>query len=161
VTEAISWAEWLENSKIAEGIRQSIYLYPIIETFHIIGFVILVGTALMFDVRLLGMSCNLSVLKLSQHLLPWSRSSLLIVIPTGILLFITNALSLANDNLFWIKMSLIILAGINAFVFHTNIFRSVSSWEIQGSTPILAKFHATFSIIVWISVIFCGRFLAY
>lgn len=157
----MTWAEWLENTDLANMIRQDIWMYPIIEIIHIIGFVFLVGAAILFDFRLLGFSKNISVKNLSAHLLPWSQVSLIVVIPSGILLFITNAVSLSHNSIFWIKLSLIGLAGFNALLFHTTIFRTVELWDINCPTPKAARFIAIASIILWLTVIACGRLLAY
>ncbi|MDQ3537136.1 MAG: hypothetical protein M3421_16075 [Bacteroidota bacterium] len=153
--------EWLENSDLATAIRQDIWLYPILEIIHIIGFVFLVGAAIMFDLRLLGFSKNISITSLSKHLLPWSQASFFIVVPSGLLLFITNAVSMSNNNIFWIKLSLIILAGLNALLFHLTVFRTVANWDINCATPASAKYIAIASILLWLTVIACGRLLAY
>lgn len=155
------WAQALENTALATTIRQDVWLYPIIEIFHIIGFVFLVGAAVMFDFRLLGLSKKISVKNLSRHLLPWSQASLIIIIPTGFLLFITNAVSLSGNTIFWIKLSLILLAGLNALLFHQTIFKSVGLWDVNCSTPLPARFIAIASILLWFTVIACGRLLAY
>lgn len=156
-----TWAEWLEATAVATYIRQDVWLYPLIEIVHIIGFVFLVGAAIMFDFRLLGYSKNISVKNLSRHLLPWSQGSLIIVVPSGILLFITNAVSLSGNSIFWIKLGLIALAGLNALLFHTTLFKSVALWDINCSPPKEAKFVAIASIILWLTIIACGRLLAY
>lgn len=151
----------MENSKLATDIRESLYFYPIIEIVHIIGFVFLVGAAVMFDVRLLGLSKNISVKNLSKHLLPWSKGSLLLIIPSGILLFITNARSLSEDPVFLVKLSCITLAGANALIFHHTVFKSASLWDQDCNTPKEAKIMAMASILLWLTVISCGRLLAY
>jgi hypothetical protein len=161
VQDNLTWAQWLETSSLATLIRQDVWLYPIIEIIHIVGFVFLVGAAIMFDFRLLGFSRKISVRKLSRHLLPWSQASIFVVVPSGILLFITNAVSISNNSIFWIKLSLIALAGFNALVFHNSIFKSVILWDIDRPTPIPARYHAVASIIIWLTVIACGRLLAY
>lgn len=155
------WAEWLEQTNLASGIRKGLWFYPAIEIIHIIGFVILVGTAIMFDLRLLGVSNKISVVKLANYLLPWSRRSLLIILPSGFLLFMTNAITLAYDPVFRIKLSLIAIAGINALIFHTLVFKSVKAWDINQVAPAAARINAVTSIILWLSVICCGRLLAY
>lgn len=159
--ESEAWAQKLENSDLAASIVQSLYLYPAIEIVHIIGFVFLVGTAVMFDFRLLGLSKTISVQSLSKHLLPWSRASLLLIIPSGVLLFITNAKSLSEDPVFLIKLFCIALAGINALLFHRTVFKTVSNWDIGCKSPLKARFNAIVSIILWLMVIACGRLLAY
>lgn len=155
------WADWLEQTELAVMIRQDLWFYPVLEIIHIIGFVVLVGAALMFDLRILGVSENLSVVKLADHLLPWSRRGLFMIIPSGFLLFITDAVSLANNSTFWIKLSLIAIAGANALLFHKTVFKSVENWNSHQSAPIAAKIMGLISMILWISVICCGRLLAY
>jgi hypothetical protein len=138
----------LENSALAVGIRQSLWLYPMLEITHLLGIVMLVGGAFFFDLFLLGFAKNLSLPELSAYLLPISRKGLLLVIPSGILLFITNAETLAMDTTFWLKMALLILAGLNALVFHRLQLLPV-------------KLTAVVSIVAWIAIITCGRLLAY
>ena len=155
------YLNWLENSSWAVIIRQSLWLYPTLEIIHILGIVILVGAAFMFDLRLLGFSRNLSVSGLSRHLLPWSRRGLLLIIPSGILLFITNAKALGVDPTFWLKMILLLVAALNAFVFHQFIFTIYKNSRMNGKLPFTAKISAFVSILVWIAIIACGRLLAY
>lgn len=155
------WIEWLEQTELAVLIRQDVWLYPILEIIHILGFVVLVGAALMFDLRILGLTRDISVVKLADHLLSWSRRGLLLVIPSGILLFISNAVSLAADPVFWVKLSLIILAGANALLFHRIVFTSVARWDTHASAPVAARMIALASMVLWIAIICCGRLLAY
>ncbi len=162
MSEAIDqWMQWIENSSVASSIRQSIWLYPGIETVHIIGIVLLVGPAFMFDLRLLGLSSRLPVTDLAHYLLPWSRLGLALVIPSGIMLFITNATVLIEDPTFYLKMLLLVIAGLNAVVFHSVTFGSAYSWNKETFTPKTAKLAAICSIIVWLAIITCGRLLAY
>lgn len=153
------YLDWLEKTSWAADIRQSLWLYPALEIVHILGIVMLVGPAFMFDLRLLGFSRSLPVAGLSTHLLPWSRRGLLLIIPSGVLLFITNAKTLGNDPVFWLKMGLLLVAGLNVFIFHNFILRL--NTHIGGELRFSAKISACVSIIVWISVIACGRLLAY
>lgn len=155
------WAEWLEQTHLAVLIRQDLWLYPILEIVHILGIVVLVGPALMFDLRMLGLSKNISVVNLADHLLPWSRRGLFLIIPSGILLFISNAVSLADNTVFWIKLGLIAVAGVNAMLFHRIFFASVAKWDTYASAPVTAKIIALTSMVLWITVICCGRLLAY
>lgn len=152
---------WLEGSVLAVYIRHSHLLYPVIETVHIVGFVILVGSAVLFDLRLLGVSKTIRVTDLARHLLPWSRRSLAIVIPSGFILFMTQATSLSTNDVFWTKLSLILLAFLNAGYFHRYTFRSVDAWDQLLPTIPSAKAAGIISILLWTAVLTCGRFLAY
>jgi hypothetical protein len=152
---------WLEDSAWAEAIRQSLWLYPVIEIVHIIGIIILVGGALLFDLRLLGFAKNLPVYALSRYLLPFSRKGLLLIVPSGVLLFITNAKSLGTDPTFWLKMTLLLVAALNVWVFHNFIFKFPNQHKFMQQTPFPAKLAALVSIVVWMAIIACGRLLAY
>lgn len=154
--------EWLEASDVAVYIRQSSILYPVIEIVHIIGFIFLTGSAFLFDFRLLGVSKNrLSVSALAKHLLPWSRRSLLLVIPSGMLLFISDAKSLSTNNVFGVKLVLILFALTNAAFFHVYTFRTVDNWDHRSTVPVAARTAGIISLILWIAVITCGRLIAY
>jgi hypothetical protein len=151
----------LEDSSWAVAIRQSSWLYPMLEIVHIIGIALLVGPALMFDLRLLGFSKKLPVSALAQHLLPWSRRGLLLIVPSGLLLFITNAATLGYNPVFKIKMLLLVVAGLNVLVFHRFTFPSVLAGNENTILTPAAKVTAVISIIAWLAIIACGRLLAY
>ncbi|WP_254560700.1 DUF6644 family protein [Dyadobacter diqingensis] len=153
--------DWLEKTSWAVNIRQSLWLYPALEIVHIVGIVLLVGAAFMFDLRLLGFSKSLPLNGMSRHLLPWSQRGLILIIPSGILLFITNSKALAFDPVFWIKLLLLLVAALNVFIFHRFVFNDKDDWRGSEELPLFSKVSAIISIIVWIAIIACGRLLAY
>ena len=159
--EEPGWLGWLENTALAETLRREPLLFPLVETAHILGFVILVGAAVMFDLRLLGLSRRLPVVDLARHLLPWARGSLGVVVPTGVLLFLTQATHLGRSPVFAMKLSLLGLAGLNAAVFHLGVFRSAQAWNTGVPAPPAARVAAVVSLVLWTGVITCGRLLAY
>ena len=114
--------EWLDGTYLAVSIRQSPWLFPAIEIVHIVGFIFLVGSAFLFDLRLLGIARKLSVKDVANYVLPWSRRSLLIVVPTGFLLFISQAKALSTNGVFGLKLILILFALTNAGFFHRFTF---------------------------------------
>jgi uncharacterized membrane protein YbaN (DUF454 family) len=156
-----AWLVWLETSAIAVAMRQWLWLYPIVEIVHIVGFVVLVGAAAMFDLRLLGLSRHLPVRGLAWHLLPWARVGLLLILPSGLLMFTAHATEMAANPAFRVKLACIAAAGLNAWLFHRGVFQSVSRWDQQAAAPTAAKIAAIASLMLWISVIACGRLLAY
>ena len=128
---------------------------------HIVGFTVLVGGAAMFDLRLLGFGRRLKVSDLAWHLLRWSRLSALLVVPTGLLLFMTQATEMAASPVFRLKLSLIALAALNALAFHFWTLKDVVAWDENVPAPARAKAAGLFSLVLWLGVITCGRFLAY
>jgi hypothetical protein len=158
---AAAWLVWLEATGLGVAMRQWLWLYPIVEIVHIMGIVALVGGAVMFDLRLLGFSRHLPVSAMAAHLLPWARVGLGVVVPTGLMMFIAHATEMADNPAFRLKLVLIGAALANAAAFHRWPFCSVSRWDADTPTPPAARFAATASLVLWSSVIACGRLLAY
>lgn len=115
----------------------------------------------MFDLRLLGFSRELPVMGLERHLLPWSKRGLLLIVPSGFLLFITNAVALASNPVFWLKMTLLVTACLNGWLFHRTTARMQNSWQEKHRAPARLRIIALLSMLLWIAVIACGRLLAY
>lgn len=153
--------ERLQEIGIAAAMRDSLWLYPVVETLHILGFVILVGAVVMFDLRLLGVSSRMPVRMLAQHLLPWSLAALVLVIPAGLLLFLTDAAAIIGNPAFTLKMLLLFLVAANAVAFHLGPFRTVLTWDVHVPVPRAARFHAVVSLLLWAAIIACGRAIAY
>jgi hypothetical protein len=156
-----SWLTWLEMTALGQAMRQWLWLYPIVEIVHITGFVMLVGAAAMFDLRLLGLSRRLPVAAMARHLLPWSRLGLAVVAPSGVMMFVAHATEMAASPVFRLKLLLIAAAGLNAAVFHRWSFKSVDAWNHNAVTPTPARVSAAVSLLLWTGVISCGRLLAY
>lgn len=156
-----AWLVWLETSALAAAMRQWLWLYPAVEIVHILGFVVLVGAAVFFDLRLLGVSRGLPVRALERHLLRAARASLLLVLPSGLLMFAAHATEMAANPAFRLKLALLVLAALNAAVFHRAPFRSVSAWDRGAPAPAAARTAALLSLVLWVGVIACGRLLAY
>jgi hypothetical protein len=151
----------LERLPIADAMRQWLWLYPGVEIVHILGFVLLAGSIAMFDLRLLGFSRTLPVPALARHLLPWTLGALVLVVPSGFLMFTAHAGDFAGNPVFLLKMGLLAAAGVNAAAFHFGPYRSVARWERDRPAPAAARLHAGASLALWTGVIACGRLLAY
>ena len=156
-----AWLVWLETSSLAVAMRQWLWLYPIVEIVHIVGFVVLVGAAVMFDLRLLGLSRSLPVKDMADHLLPWARASLLLIVPSGLFMFMAHATEMAANPAFRLKLLCLVAAGLNALFFHRGVFASVHVWNQATIAPATAKIAALVSLTLWLCVITCGRLLAY
>jgi hypothetical protein len=155
---AVGMFTWLDATQLARAMRGNIWMYPIVEIVHIVGIVLLVGSAAMFDLRLLGFARSLPLRALGRHLLPWSVASLALVVPAGLMMFSAHPHDFIDNKVFQLKLSLIGVAGLNALLFHKGVYRSVESWN---GPPPLARVHALASLAIWIGVISCGRLLAY
>ncbi len=151
----------IEALPLAAAMRHSLWLYPIVEIIHILGFVVLAGSVAMLDLRLLGLSKTIPVTALARHILPWTLGALLLVLPSGLLMFIAHASDFISNPAFITKLTLLSLAAGNALWFHLGPYQSVGTWQTQLSPPIAAKASAALSLLLWLGVICCGRLLAY
>ena len=155
----------LEASGLGQAMRQWLWLYPSIEVVHIVGIGLLFGSIAVLDLRLLGFSRSISARRLASHVLPWTAGSFLLIIPSGLLMFTAHATEFVQSEVFVLKMLLILAAGVNAALFHTITFRTADVWDTEEmrklAPPPSARAAGAISLLLWISVIACGRLLAY
>jgi hypothetical protein len=155
----------IEGSALGQAMRQWLWLYPSVETVHLVGIGLLFGSIAVLDLRLLGFARNISARALAKHVLPWTAASFLLIVPSGLLMFTAHASDFIGSPVFIIKMCLIMTAGLNAALFHTITFRTVEVWDSEEMRnlppPPSARWSAAISLLLWISVIACGRLLAY
>jgi hypothetical protein len=155
----------LEASALGQAMRQWLWLYPSVEIVHLVGIALLFGSIAVLDLRLLGLSRGIPVKRLARHVLPWSAGSFLLIIPSGLLMFTAHATEFIESEVFVIKMLLIMAAGLNAALFHTITFRTADVWDAEEMRklppPPSARLAGGLSLLLWISVIACGRLLAY
>ena len=160
--DMIGLCKWLEQTWVGMAVRDSLWLFPTIETLHLFGIVLLVGSTSALDLRLLGLSLrNQPVSTVAGRLLPWAWVGFLVQIVTGVLLFSSEATKCYTNMAFRLKMLMILLAGVNAMVFHWTAYRSVGKWDDAPTTPIGAKFAGSFSILLWFGIVAAGRWIAF
>jgi hypothetical protein len=161
MADAAGLLAWLEATPLAEAMRGSLWMYPIVEIVHITGFAILVGSVAMFDLRVLGFARALPVQALGRHLLPWAVAALALIVPAGLMMFSAHPHDFASNKVFQLKLALIGAAGVNAALFHVGAYRHAAAWNEGVHAPAMARVHAAASLAIWIAVICCGRLLAY
>jgi hypothetical protein len=151
----------IEMSALGVAMRQWLWLYPIVEIVHLSGIALLFGSVAMLDLRLLGLSSSVPVRRLASHILPWTAASFLLIVPSGLAMFVAHASDLIGNPVFVLKVCLILTAGVNAAVFHAGAFRGAADWDLNRAPPTAARLAAALSLVLWLSVIACGRLLAY
>jgi hypothetical protein len=154
--------QWLEQTSIGTTIRESLWLFPVIETVHIFGIILLVGGTSILDLRLMGLTFrDEPVTKLAKRFLPWAWAGFIIQVVTGVLMFSSEATKMYINTAFQIKMLMIVAAGVNAFVFHSLAYQSVGKWEKDPVAPISARIAGLISILFWFGIVAAGRWIAY
>jgi hypothetical protein len=151
----------LEASAFGAALRDSAWLFPAVKAVHLTGISMLLGSIAVLDLRLLGFRRSFPVRKLASHVLPWSIGSFALILPSGLAMFVAHAGELIGSPVFAIKICLIFAGGVNAAVFHAAVFRGAAGWDVAAMPPLAARACAALSLLLWISVVACGRLLAY
>jgi len=152
----------LEATAVATKIRESLYVFPFLESTHVIGLALVFGTIAIIDLRLIGLaSSQRSFKRIYSDILKWTWAAFALTALTGALMFITNATVYYHNFYFRAKMLLLVLAGINMGVFELTLGRKVESWDKSPSAPPLGRAVGVLSIALWIAVIFMGRLIGF
>jgi len=154
--------QWIQNSSIGTQIRESTYVFPIIEATHVLGLAVSVGTIAIVDLRLIGVTMKKErVTDVIEQLQPLTLAGFAAMFVSGILLFWSEAARLYPSYSYRIKFIFIALLGINAMLFHSTIYQKVDEWNTDAVTPFRARMAGWIGITFWAVVIFCGRWTAY
>jgi hypothetical protein len=154
--------KWLEGSGLATHIRDSVFLFPLLESTHVIGLALVFGTIAVIDLRLLGIaSTQRSFQRMASDILKWTWGAFALTVLTGSLMFITNASVYYHNLFFRTKMLLLALTGINMLFFELTAARTIHSWDQAPSAPRAGKAVAALSLAMWIGVICMGRLIGF
>jgi hypothetical protein len=154
--------EWLENTPGSVAIRESILFYPLVETTHVLTLCLFLGMTAMWDLRILGLAMRrVPVSQVGGRLLPFAVAGFVLMVTSGGLLFYSGPVRAAQNIFFQVKMVMIVLAGLNAFVFHQTVYRRVADWDQAAVTPFRARVAGFLSLVLWAGVVVAGRMQAY
>jgi len=154
----LTFFQWCEASGIGETIRKSSWLFPVIEAIHLLGLGVIGGAVLVVDLRLLGLGLRRqSAAQLTRDAQPWLLGSLVLMIVTGGLLFLSEAIKCYYHDAFWFKMSCLFLA----IVFTFTIQRKVIMTDESRLRPLWSKVVAVVSVLLWAGVGIGGRWIGF
>jgi hypothetical protein len=136
--------QWIASSPIA---------YPALEVVHIVGIALLLGNLVLVELRVWGWAAELPIRPLARIALRLSLSGFALIAASGLLMFASQPGELISNRMFLIKMGLIQLAGLNAAWFHAR--------DSLGRADFTARAQTLISTGLWLSVIICGRWIAY
>lgn len=153
---APAWAVAVEHSALGMAMRGSDWLYPAVETLHILSFVALVGAIVVYDLRILGLRRAIPPVELGRLAIPLAGSALAFAMATGVALFTAEASTYVVSPAFLAKMGLLLLAAANVAWVHL----AVRPFADRAIGP-AARAGAAVSLALWPSVVVCGRLIAY
>jgi len=162
-------AEWLfhlceqiEATSLGVFVRESIWGFPILVAIHIIGLVFSAGIVVWLDLRLVGISMTgVPVSRVYRRLMPLAFLGFAVMLVSGGTILTGFATSAYKNPYFRVKVIALILAGLNAIVYHTNIERRITLWDRLPTPPLPARMAGIISIAAWATVILAGRMMAY
>lgn len=160
--EPTNFWESLEFSPLGIFVAESLWAFPAIETVHVIALVTVVGTILVMDLRLVGLTSNrLAITQMSREILPWTWGAFVLAAISGALLFVSKASTYVENTYFLLKMVLLVLAGLNMLYFHFVTYRSVANWDQGVAVPTAAKVAGLLSLVFWVLIIVMGRAIGF
>ena len=147
----------LHNWPFAVWLRSAPLVYPTLEALHIIAIAITFGSLWIVDLRLMGVRLfalgSIDVRTLATATLPWTLIGFTLAAMVGSLMFLARASDLIGNGAFLLKMLLLFTAGTNAAILHSRGPLNPASLVTRGQ--------ALFSLLLWIAIIVCGRWIAY
>ena len=157
-----SFIEWLASTQGSIALHESLYVYPLVESTHVLTLCLFVGTAAMLDLRLLGLAMRqVPASEVTRRLLPWTKAGFVVMIITGSLLFYAIPVRTYHSIFFRFKMIMLLLAGLTVWIFHRRVEPTIAEWDLDPVPPRGARMAAVLSLIFWGCIIVAGRMTAY
>ncbi len=152
----------LHDSEFGTALRESLYMFPLLEGIHLIGLALSVGLIIATDLRLIGMFLTrVPVADVLRQLRPYVLTGFVITFITGILLLWAEGPRIWEIPVFPLKLALIVVAGLNALWFEFKFGRQAHVWGAQSQFPAGARLAGWVSLTSWSAVVICGRLIPY
>lgn len=159
-TALAQFVHWLAETPVSHFIRNELWLIPTVQTLHILGIAAVIGSTMLLELRVLGVAARGQSLGSVVHRLsPWLWRALILLFITGSILVTGEPGRSLVNPLFQIKMALLVVAIVLTLVMRARLAPTLR----QGgdSAPVSAKVLALILILVWIAIVFAGRWIAY
>ena len=158
----LPFCEWLAGTRGSIALHESLLVYPLLESTHVLTFCVFLGTAVMLDLRLVGLTLvRVPMSEIKRRLGPWMVAGFVVMVSTGVLLFYAIPVRTYQNIFFRIKVVALVLAGLNAFVFHSTIDRRIAEWDRDPVPPRAARWAGARSLVLWAIIVVAGRMIAY
>lgn len=158
MTTLLPFFKWCDNTWIAQAIRDSRWWFPIIEAVHLLALTVLLGAIVVVSFRLFGLTLRYqTVPQVTRTFFRWTWSSIAIMLFTGILLFLSEALKCYGSPSFRVKMIFL----FTAIVFQATIFRAATQSEKIDYRPFQRRLIGAVMLILWFGVGVAGRAIGF
>jgi uncharacterized membrane protein len=158
----LSLARWLEGHDWSIALHESQYLYPWIESTHVLTLMVFLGMLFVIDLRMLGIAfVNVPAPRIAERLDRPMMIGFVVMVVTGFILYYAIPVRTTQSVWFRLKVVLLIAAGINAFLFRSKLQASAGSWHSDRVPPRRIRVGAGLSLALWCGVVVTGRCIAY
>jgi hypothetical protein len=157
-----SFCEWLANTPGSIALHESIWVYPIVGSVHVLALCLFLGLAVVLDLRLLGVTFpRTRVSEIAERLVPWTTVGFALMVMSGALLFYAIPVRTFYSIFFRVKVAMLLASGLNVLVFHSTIYRTVAAWDLDAVPPMRARVAGGLSLALWAGIVVAGRMIAY
>ena len=154
----LAFFQWCYATPVGETIRDSAWLFPVIEAAHLLGFVLTLGAVLIVELRLLGFGLiRQPVAELAANAQPWLLGGVTLMFASGIPLFMSESIKAYYSFAFWVKMASLFLVLLYTFTLRRRVTRT----DLAAERPLLARYLAVMSLTLWFGVAWGGRWIGF
>lgn len=158
----VSFCEWLAATPGSIALHESLHLFLIVLTVHVMTLCVFVGMAVILGLRLLGLTMlRVPASEVVSRLHPWAVAGFLVMVISGALLFYAAPLDRYGNLFFRAKMAMLVLAVVTVWVFHKTVYRSVAKWDLDPVPPLGARVAGGVTLALWAAIILAGRMIPY
>jgi Family of unknown function (DUF6644) len=157
-----SFADWLATTSLSQALQDHAWVIPTSQSIHILAVSIVFASALMINLRLLGIGAKgRGVSQLSDTLIPWIWRGLAVLLFTGVIPTIAEPVRQFVTPVFWAKMAMILIVVTMTALYARTVRRNARLWDSSLSRSAGAALLAALSTLLWLAIIVCGRFIGY
>lgn len=156
------FADWVASTPLSQTFQNHLWVVPTSQAIHIVCICVVFTSALMINLRLLGVGASgRSISQLTENLVPWMWRALVVLLLTGTVQTIAEPVRQFVTPVFWAKMAMIVMVATMTVAFARKVRADAARWDAAGTRPSTARAFAVGSSLLWIAIIVCGRFIAY
>ena len=154
--------EWLAATPSSTALRESHYLYLAILAAHVLTLTVFLGTAIIVDLRLLGLAMTrVPVSQVLSRLVPWTTGGFAVMAASGLLMFYASPADKFVNLFFRTKMAMLVLAGLAVWMFYRTVYRSIDGWDHDPVPPGSARLAGGLTLLLGVAILAAGRMIPY
>ncbi len=158
----MGFCQWLGETAFSKHLREAPYDFPILIIIHIVTIALFGGMVAMGNLRVLGWAMrSMPVSQVIGQFRPWKWTAFGLLLVSGGLLAASDPVEYGGNVMFWISNLLLLIAGLNAMLFHFGAYQNLAAWDTAAEVPVGARRWAGISLALWITLIFAGRAIAF